>query len=138
MPMELQPRTWKTWTAPGEFDLKLGGRLSDVTLAYETWGAPSPRGDNTLVVLHALSGSSHARSSPEHPQPGWWEALFAGGSPLDPDRWFIVCANLLGGCYGSTGPGSPDPRTGRRYGPGFPPITIEDMVDSFRRLLLYL
>jgi len=90
------------------------------------------------VVLHALSGSSHALSSAEHPQPGWWEALFAGGTPLDPERWFIVCANLLGGCYGSMGPGSPDPRTGRRYGPGFPPIAIEDMVDSFRKLLLYL
>src|SRR6185369_11718765 len=57
--MEPTPRTWKTWTAPGELDLKLGGRLSDVTLAYETWGTPGARGDNTLVVLHALSGSSH-------------------------------------------------------------------------------
>ncbi len=123
--MDLQPRTWQTWTSPGEFSLKLGGRLSNVTLAYETWGTP---GENTLVVLHALSGSSHARSSPQHPQPGWWENFLASGSPLDPARWFIVCANLLGGCYGSTGPGSLDPRTGRRYGPGFPPIAIEDMV----------
>jgi homoserine O-acetyltransferase/O-succinyltransferase len=133
--MQLQPETWKTWGFPGEFPLTLGGSLPGFTLAYETWGRLNERRDNAVAVLHALSGSSHVRSSAEHPAPGWWEKFLDGSGPLRPDRHFIVCANLLGGCYGSTGPLSADPRTGRRYMVNFPPLAIEDMVNSFRLLL---
>jgi homoserine O-acetyltransferase len=133
--MEPLPKTWKSWTLKEEFPLKLGGSLSEVTLAYETWGALNAGRDNAVVVLHALSGSSHARSSPEHAQSGWWEKLLTDQGPIRPDKHFIICANLLGGCYGSTGPTSLDPRSGRRFMSLFPPIALDDMVNSYRLLV---
>ncbi len=136
--MQLQPATWKTWTSRDEFPLTLGGSLPGITLAYETWGELNAKGDNAVVVLHALSGSSHVRSSAEHPTPGWWEKFLDGSGTIRPDRHFIICANLLGGCYGSTGPLSIDPRTGRRHMTLFPPIAIDDMVNGFRLLLRFL
>jgi homoserine O-acetyltransferase len=99
-------------------------------VAYETWGELDPTGSNAVLVCHAVTGDSHltGRSGPGHPTAGWWEALVGPGRPLDTDRWFIVCVNVLGGCQGSTGPASDDPATGRPYGSTFPVVTIRDIV----------
>jgi homoserine O-acetyltransferase len=113
----------------GELALERGGLLPDVTIAYETWGTLSPSGDNAVLVEHALTGDSHVvgDAGPGHPTPGWWPGLIGPGAPLDTDRWFVVAANVLGGCQGSTGPSSADP-SGRPWGGRFPFVTIRDQV----------
>lgn len=110
--------------------LEGGGHLDEVVLAYETWGRLSPAADNAVLVCHALTGDSHAagRPGPGHSTPGWWDALIGPGRAIDTDQWFVVCANVLGGCQGSTGPASVSPRTGRPYGSEFPVVTVRDMV----------
>ncbi|HVR73899.1 MAG TPA: homoserine O-acetyltransferase [Planctomycetota bacterium] len=123
------------WTCPDPFRLEGGEVLPCVRLAYETWGTLDAARRNVVVILHALSGSSHAFSSSLNPEPGWWEGLINDGSPLDPREHFIVCANLLGGCYGSTGPASVDPRTGSPYAASYPQITTGDMIETLRALL---
>src|SRR4030095_3706874 len=115
-----------------------GGSLPGFRVAYETWGRPNEGGGNAVVVIHALSGSSHAFAAENNPQPGWWEGLISEGSPIHPSRHFIVCTNLLGGCYGSTGPSSIHPATGARYAASFPQITTGDMIEAQRRLLASL
>jgi len=119
----------------GAVRLERGGRLDDVTVAYETWGRLSPARDNAVLVLHALTGDSHVvgPAGPGHPTPGWWDGLIGPGRPLDTDRWFVVASNVLGGCQGTTGPASPAP-DGRRYGSRFPFITVRDQVDVEARL----
>lgn len=124
-----------TWKSKGEFHLEHGGILPEIQIAYETWGKLSPRRDNVVVILHALSGSGHAFSSAQNPTPGWWEVFLTEQSPIHPRDHFIICANLLGGCYGSTGPSSIDPRTGKKFRMSFPQITLNDMVQSQRLLL---
>jgi homoserine O-acetyltransferase len=119
--------------ALGPLDLELGGRLEDVTLAYQSWGELSPAGDNAILLLHALTGDS----GPGDPG-GWWEPLIGPGQALDTNHAFVICANVLGGCQGSTGPSSPDPLTGRPYGMRFPLITIGDIVNAQRRLAEHL
>ena len=118
------------------FALEGGGRIDDVVLAYETWGTLHADGSNGVLVCHALTGDSHAAGTigPGHGQDGWWDDLIGPGKPVDTDRWFVVCANVLGGCQGSTGPSSFVPGTGRRYGASFPQVTIRDMVRAQRRL----
>jgi homoserine O-acetyltransferase len=116
--------------------LERGGELQPVALAYETYGELNPAGDNAILVEHALTGSAHAAGVHAREEvPGWWDPLIGPGKPIDTDRWFVVCSNVLGGCYGSTGPSSLDPRTGRPYGPSFPRYTIRDMVRAQKRLL---
>lgn len=112
------------------FRLEGGGSLPEVHVAYETWGELNDRHDNAVLVCHALTGDSHAsgRSGPGHPTPGWWDALIGPGRALDLDQYFVVCANAVGGCQGSTGPSSTDPRTGEPYGSAFPVVTIRDTV----------
>ncbi|MCD9622314.1 homoserine O-acetyltransferase MetX [Rhabdothermincola salaria] len=112
------------------FVLEGGGALHDVEIAYETWGELDADGANAVLVCHALTGDSHAagRAGPGHPTAGWWDALIGPGRPLDTDRWFVVCPNVLGGCQGSTGPASLDPATGAPYGSSFPVVTVRDMV----------
>jgi len=114
----------------GPMALELGGRLDQVTLAYRTWGRLNAAGDNAVLVVHALTGDSRAGG-----EGGWWEPLIGPGRALDTDRMSVVCANVLGGCQGSTGPASPDPLTGRPYGMRFPLITIGDIVAAQRRLV---
>ena len=114
----------------GPIELELGGRLPSVALAYRTWGRLNDAGDNAVLVLHALTGDSRAGG-----EGGWWEPLIGPGRALDTDRAFVVCANVLGGCQGSTGPTGPDPLTGRPYAMRFPLITIGDMVACQRRLV---
>jgi homoserine O-acetyltransferase len=114
----------------GALDLEMGGRLDDVTVAYHTWGELNGAADNAVLVLHALTGDS-AAGNPG----GWWEPLIGAGRALDTDNAFVVCANILGGCQGTTGPASDDPLTGRPYGMRFPLITIGDMVNAQRALV---
>src|SRR5688572_29323725 len=114
----------------GPLDLELGDRIEEVTLAYRTWGQPTAAGDNAVLVLHALTGDSRAGG-----EGGWWEPLIGPGRAIDTDRHFVLCSNVLGGCQGSTGPASLDPRTGQPYALRFPLVTIGDIVAAQRRLV---
>ena len=109
--------------------LELGGRLGPVTVAYETWGRRAPDGSNGVLVEHALTGDCHVAGGvePGHPAPGWWDGLVGPGRAIDTDRWWVVCANVLGGCQGTTGPSSAAP-DGRPWGLRFPTSTIRDQV----------
>lgn len=120
--------------------LQLGGQFGPVTLAYETWGTLNAAGDNAVLITHALTGSSHAHDEerPHDTKVAWWNPLIGPGRFFDTSRYFVICSNILGGCYGSSGPSSPDPQTGRPYGMRFPVITIRDMVDAQRRLVEHL
>lgn len=117
--------------------LESGVRLGPVTVAYETYGELSPCRDNVILILQALTGSAHAagRNTPQDRHPGWWDPLIGPGRAFDTDRYYVICSNVLGGCYGTTGPSSIDPATGRPYAMGFPIITIKDMVAVQRQLL---
>lgn len=112
------------------FPLDGGGSLAEVTVAYETWGTLDADGGNAVLVCHAWTGDSHVIGpiGVGHPTPGWWEGVVGPGEAIDTDRFFVVCANVLGGCQGSTGPASVDPATGTPYGSRFPVVTIRDMV----------
>jgi len=120
--------------------LQLGGQLGPVTVAYETWGSLNAAGDNAVLIAHALTGSSHAHDAerPDNTKVAWWNPLIGPGRFFDTSRYFVICSNILGGCYGSTGPSSIDPNTGRPYGIRFPVITIHDMVEAQRRLIEHL
>lgn len=113
----------------GALELEAGGRLPAVRLAYETWGRLNEARDNAVLVLHALTGDSHAHgdAGPGHATPGWWNTLIGPGRPIDTDHWYVVAPNVLGGCQGSTGPSSPAP-DGRPWGGRFPTITVRDQV----------
>lgn len=119
------------------FDLESGERLPNIDISYETWGSLDPDGGNAVYVCHALTGDAHAGSagSAGDQPPGWWDGLIGPGRALDPDRFFIVCANLLGSCYGTTGPASIDPRNGEIYGMDFPQVTTRDMIRVQKKLL---
>ena len=117
------------------FPLELGGELPRVTVAYETFGSLSPAKDNAILICHAISGDSHVAMHAPDDDPGWWDVLVGPGKPVDTDRFFVVCPNLLGGCRGTTGPGSLNPVTDAPYGADFPTITIGDMVEAQRKLL---
>ncbi len=123
-----------------QLPLQRGGQLGPITLAYETWGTLNAQGDNAILITHALTGSSHAYDPeyPDDPKVAWWNLLIGPGRVFDTSRYFIICSNVLGGCYGSTGPSSIDPRTGHSYGMHFPIITIRDMVHAQRRLIEHL
>lgn len=122
----------------GPFALERGGELPGVNVAYETYGELNAARDNAVLVCHALSGDSHvARHSPED-DPGWWDCLVGPGRHLDTGRWFVVCANVLGGCRGTTGPNSIDPRTGAPFGATFPEITMGDVVRTQVALIDHL
>ena len=107
-----------------------GGYLPEVILAYESWGELSAKADNAILIFTGLSPSAHAASSEKDPSPGWWEYMIGPGKAIDTDRFFVVCANSLGGCYGSTGPASINPGTGETYGVEFPGLSVEDIARS--------
>ncbi|PLN82403.1 homoserine O-acetyltransferase [Aspergillus taichungensis] len=115
--------------------LDWGGVLREFDVAYETWGQLNADRSNAILLHTGLSASSHAHSTEANPKPGWWEKFIGPGKPLDTDRHFIICTNVLGGCYGSTGPSSIDPLDGKRYATRFPILTVEDMVRAQFRLL---
>ncbi|MGI9290775.1 MAG: homoserine O-acetyltransferase MetX [Gammaproteobacteria bacterium] len=115
---------------PETFHMRRGGMLEKPRLAYETWGKLSPARDNAIVIFTGLSPSAHATSSPEDKAPGWWEEMVGPSRPVDTNRFFVVCINSLGSCFGSTGPGSTDPATGEPYRLNFPVLTLEDIASS--------
>ena len=118
--------------------LELGGHLAGVTVAYETYGELNAARDNAVLVCHAISGDSHVARHDEQDDPGWWDIAVGPGKAIDTNRFFVICPNLLGGCRGTTGPGSLNPATGKPYGRDFPTITVGDMVEVQRRLLDHL
>lgn len=115
--------------------LDWGGVLPEFNVAYETWGELNRDKSNVILLHTGLSASSHAHSTEANPQPGWWEKFIGPGAPLDTDKHHIICTNVIGGCYGSTGPGSIDPGNGERYATRFPILTMQDMVRAQFRLL---
>lgn len=117
--------------AIGSLTLQSGAVLDDVHIAVQRWGELSPQRDNVVMVLHALTGDSHVTgpAGPGHPTPGWWDGVIGPGAPIDTDRWCAVATNVLGGCRGSTGPGSLA-RDGKPWGSRFPAITIRDQVQA--------
>ena len=143
---------------PDPLPLDCGRSLHPVRIAYETYGTLSPARDNVILVCHALSGDAHAAGHARRPAGestrdgfraderdagsarglGWWDGMIGPGKAFDTDRWFVVSSNLLGGCRGTTGPGSTNPETGRPYGSDFPVITVGDMVRAERALLAQL
>jgi homoserine O-acetyltransferase len=122
------------------FTFKSGQVIPGFTLRYETYGTLNATRDNAVLICHALSGDHHCAGwhAPTDRKPGWWNNLIGPGKAVDTRRFFVVCANVLGGCQGSTGPSSANPATGRPYGRLFPFVTIRDMVRSQRLLLEHL
>lgn len=116
--------------------LDSGSILAPYTIAYQTYGALNADRSNAIIICHALTGDQYVAS--QHPitgKPGWWETVVGPGKPVDTDRYFVICPNIIGGCMGSTGPASINPRTGCPYGLDFPVITIRDIVRSQLRLI---
>lgn len=118
--------------------LEKGGVLPSVTVAYETYGKLNADRSNAVLVCHALSGDSHVAAHDAEDDPGWWDVVVGPGKPIDTDRYFVICPNLLGGCRGTTGPSSINPATRKPYGRDFPTITTGDMVEAQYRLLRHL
>jgi homoserine O-acetyltransferase/O-succinyltransferase len=119
--------------------LEGGEKFGPVTLAYETYGSLNKDKSNAVLITHALSGDAHAAGVHEgQNNPGWWEAFIGPGKAFDTDRYFIICSNVLGGCKGSTGPSSINPKTGKPYALEFPLITINDIVNAQKHLIDHL
>ncbi|KAL2823728.1 Alpha/Beta hydrolase protein [Aspergillus cavernicola] len=118
--------------------LDWGGLLPEFDVAYETWGRLNADKSNVILLHTGLSASSHAHSTEANPKPGWWEKFIGPGKPVDTDKYFVICTNVIGGCYGSTGPSTADPSDGGTYATRFPILTIEDMVRAQFRLLDHL
>ncbi len=115
--------------------LESGRVLDEVDVAFETVGCLNAAADNAVLVCHPLSADTHAARRDPGDRPGWWETVIGAGRPVDPARHFVITANVLGGCFGTTGPTSIDPNTGEPWGPRFPVVTVGDMVRVQRRLL---
>ncbi len=134
-------RKYFTFANPhNEMILENGSQLGPVTLAYETYGTLTPRKDNVILILHALSGDSHAAGyyTEKDSKPGWWDIMVGPGKGIDTDKYFVICSNMLGSCMGSTGPSSINPKINRPYGIDFPFVTIGDMVSAQKMLLDHL
>ena len=127
----------QTITLPGAFAMRRG-RISQPTLAYEAWGTLNAAKDNAILIFTGLSPSAHACSSDRDPSAGWWEDMVGPAKPIDTDRYFVVCVNSLGSCFGSTGPASINPDTGKLYRLTFPVLTVEDIADSAVHILDHL
>ena len=125
----------QSWTSRAPLLLDWGGILPEYTIAYEAWGTLNKEKSNAILLHTGLSASSHAHSTPENDSPGWWEKFIGPGAPLDTDKYFVICTNVIGGCYGSTGPSSRDPANGEYYGTRFPILTMQDMVRAQFTLL---
>jgi homoserine O-acetyltransferase len=148
MPQESRTRFFETGGPDEPFRLREGATLPGLRIAYETYGTLAEDGSNAVLVFHALSGSQHAAGiNPaikgvnlwqEELHEGWWSNMIGPGKAIDTRKHFVVCANYLGGCYGSTGPSSPDPATGLPWGSRFPSVTAADQVEVAARLLDHL
>lgn len=125
----------ETFHSPEPLLLDWGGALRSFDIAYEAWGTLNNERSNAILLHTGLSASSHAHSTARNPKPGWWEKFIGPGRPLDTNKYFVICTNVIGGCYGSTGPKSIDPANGERYATRFPILTMEDMVRAQFRML---
>lgn len=145
----IKTRFFETGSADDPILLREGGSLPHVRVAYETWGTLNKDKSNAILLFHALSGSQHAAGhNPDGPgdcqfwqgdvHEGWWDAFIGPGKGLDTDRFFIICPNYLGGCYGTTGPSSIRPGTDQPYGASFPHVSVSDQVQLMARLLDHL
>ncbi len=121
-------------------DLESGATLGPITVAYETYGRLDSEGSNAILICHALSGSAHAAGYHNAPgqHPGWWDDAIGPGKAFDTERYFLICSNVLGGCVGTTGPSSVNPKTDRPFGLSFPVVTVGDMVKVQKALLDHL
>jgi homoserine O-acetyltransferase len=125
---------------PDEFVLSSGTKLGPITIAYETYGNLNNDRSNGILIFHALSGDAHAAgyNSIDDKKPGWWDIMIGPGKPFNTERYFVICANVIGGCKGSTGPSSINPSTGKPYALSFPMLAIKDMLAPQKKLLEYL
>ncbi|MCF7669375.1 MAG: homoserine O-acetyltransferase [Verrucomicrobia bacterium] len=121
-----------------EFEMHSGARLPRFTLAYETYGELNEDRSNAVLILHALTGDSHLAKHDPDDVPGWWEKAVGPGLAFDTNKYFVICSNVLGGCKGSTGPASINPKTGKPYALSFPIVTVSDMVRAQKLLLDHL
>jgi homoserine O-acetyltransferase/O-succinyltransferase len=122
------PAAPATVALPSPFTLYRGGSLVDARIAYESWGVLNAARDNAILLFTGLSPSAHAAATEADKTPGWWQKMIGPGLALDTRRYFIVCVNSLGSCFGSTGPASVNPANGKRYGLDFPEIAVEDIA----------
>lgn len=142
------PDTQSSLFPLGDLTLRGGGRIPAAQLAYATWGELNEDRSNAILIFHALSGTQHL--SGQHPDPppgcdfwsmelheGWWSSMVGPGKAIDTDRFFVICANYLGGCYGSSGPATLNPETGKPYGSAFPHLNVADVVDAHLPLLTH-
>jgi len=132
------PQNYHTYTHKSPMPLTYSDPLKSFDIAYETWGRLSPEKDNAILLHTGLSASSHAASTSLNADEGWWEKFIGPGKALDTNQFFVICTNVLGGCYGSSGPSSINPETGSHYGTDFPVMSIFDMVRAQFHLLDYL
>ncbi|MBE3094278.1 MAG: homoserine O-acetyltransferase [Actinobacteria bacterium] len=125
---------------PNELILSNGIKLGPIIIAYQTYGKLNSKKSNAILVFHALSGDSHAAgyNSPDDTKPGWWDTMIGPGKPFDTKKFFVICANVIGGCKGSTGPASINPETGKPFGLAFPVVSIKDMLIPQKKLLEHL
>jgi homoserine O-acetyltransferase len=124
---------------PDELILENGEKLGPVTIAYETYGELNKQRSNAILILHALSGDAHAAGFHKGDEkPGWWDDMIGPGKAFDTKKYFMICSNVLGGCKGTSGPSSINPKTGKKYGLDFPIISISDMVNAQKHLIDYL
>ncbi len=124
---------------PDELTLENGEKLGPITVAYETYGRLNDQRSNVILILHALSGDAHAAGFHEgDDKPGWWDDMIGPGRAFDTNKYFIICSNVLGGCRGTTGPSSINPKTGKRYGLDFPVVSVSDMVKGQKHLIDHL
>jgi homoserine O-acetyltransferase len=127
----VKTQTFRLFEPPSELALESGFRLGPINVAFETYGDLSPEKDNAIFVCHALTGDAHVagKHAVDSRKSGWWDGLVGPGKALDTSKYFVICANVLGGCQGTTGPSCPDPATGQPYGLKFPFITVGDIVE---------
>jgi len=135
-PDRMEPVVKHTWTTR-DFQLESGVVLPELTLAYESYGRLAADGRNAILVTHGFTSSQHAagKHSPADEAAGWWDGLIGPGKAIDTNRYYVVASNMLGSSYGSTAPATINPKTGRRYGPDFPDITLRDMVAAQKAML---
>lgn len=125
----------KYHTIDGRFVMEHGGVLIDPVIAYETWGELNAAKDNAVLLFTGLSPSAHAASSPDDPSTGWWEQMLGARRPIDTSKYFVICVNSLGSCFGSTGAASNNPETGEPYRLEFPVLTIEDIARAGQKVV---
>ena len=127
-----------TFAADEPMQLDSGETLGPITLAYETYGRLNAERSNAILIAHALSGDAHAAGRTPDGKIGWWDDCVGPGKAFDTNKYFVICSNVIGGCQGSTGPGSVNPKTGKPYALGFPVLTVADMVRAQRHLIDHL